>query len=371
MYDRLREQYPNGMRSTAGPRGFWVLTKCAAMREAYQTPQIFSNSAVGWYDPDPSYMWIPEMLDAPEHTKWRQFLSPFFSPKRVSQMEVDVRARCAGLVDELAGKGKCDYVRDFSQRYPTSIFLDIMGVPMDNLEQFMRWEDEILHTPLSEEGVQTAATAMDAVVNMFKDVIADRRKHPGNDLVSESLTWRVDGSPIQVEDLLSMCLLMFMAGLDTVTQMLAYSTWHLATHPDDRRRIVEDPALIPSAIEEFLRYYAIVTPGRKVLQDVKFHGCPMGRGDMVYLPLAAATRDPDEFPRPDEVLIDRQENNHIAFGAGPHRCLGSHLARRELRIAIEEWHKRIPDYTLAPGAEVAEYIGMQIGMQSLPLCWQV
>jgi cytochrome P450 len=154
-----------------------------------------------------------------------------------------------------------------------------------------------------------------------------------------------------------------------VTNMLAYSTWHLATHADDRRRIVEEPSLIPSAIEEFLRYYAIVTPGRKVMEDVDFHGCPMRAGDMVYLPLAASTRDPDEFDHPERVLIDRRDNNHLAFGAGPHRCLGSHLARRELRIALEEWHRRIPEYQLVQGAEVPEYIGMQIGMQSLPIAW--
>jgi cytochrome P450 len=372
MYDRLREEYPGVFRSTVGPRGFWVLTKCAWQRDAYQNPAVFSNTAPGWYDPEPSYMWIPEMLDPPEHTKWRQLLSPFFAPKRMAAMETKVRERCVTLMDKLVARGECDYVADFSQKYPTSIFLDLMGVPDDNLEQFMRWEDDILHTAPTEEGMKVSADAMNAVVAMFAEVIAERRGSPrGDDLISEALTWQIEGRPIPEEDLLSLCLLMFMAGLDTVTNMLAYSTWHLATHPDDRRRIVEDPELIRSAVEEFLRYYAIVTPGRNVLSDIDFHGCPMKKGDIVSLPLAAATRDPDEFPQADQVLIDRVDNNHIAFGAGPHPCLGSHLARRELRIAMEEWHTRIPDYRLAPDAEVPEYIGVQIGMKSLPIVWDV
>jgi cytochrome P450 len=372
MYDRLRERFPGVLRSTAGPNGFWVVTKCAWQRDAYQTPSVFSNAAPAWFDPEPSYKYIPEMLDPPEHTRWRQLLSPFFSPKRMALMETTVRERCVALLDEVATRGECDYVADFSQKYPTSIFLDLMGVSIDNLDQFMRWEDDILHTAPTEEGIKISVQAMNDVMAMFAEVIAERRKSPGSDdLISASLTWRIDGQPIPDEDLLNFCLLMFMAGLDTVTNMLAYSTWHLATHPEDRERIVGDPTLIPSAVEEFLRYYAIVTPGRNVLEDIDFHGCPMKKGDIVNLPLAAATRDPDEFEHADRVIIDRPDNNHIAFGAGPHRCLGSHLARRELRIALEEWHARIPSYRLAPDAEVPEYIGVQIGMKRLPIVWDL
>ncbi len=168
--------------------------------------------------------------------------------------------------------------------------------------------------------------------------------------------------------MLAFCLLMFMAGLDTVAAQLAYSFWHLATHDDDRRRIVADPTLIPGAIEEFLRYYSFVTPGRKVMHDTEIAGCPIEAGKMIFMPLASANRDSREFVDADKVIIDRQDNRHIAFGAGPHRCLGSHLARQELRIALEMWHERIPDYHLRDGAEVLEH-GGQIGLDSLPLVW--
>jgi cytochrome P450 len=161
---------------------------------------------------------------------------------------------------------------------------------------------------------------------------------------------------------------MFMAGLDTVSIQLSYAFWHLACHPADRGRLVKEPALIPSAVEEFLRLFAFVAPARKVMRDVDFHGCPLKAGDMVLVPLSAATRDPSHFADATAFVPERENNNHIAFGAGPHRCLGSHLARRELRVALEEWHQRIPDYRLTEGVAVIEHGGMY-GIDALELSW--
>jgi cytochrome P450 len=215
--------------------------------------------------------------------------------------------------------------------------------------------------------------AMIAVMGYFSGLIKERRDHPDSsrtDILSKSLDFQIDGEHVSDQDLLDFCLLMFMAGLDTVAAQLTFSFWHLATHVADRRRIVDDPSLVDSAVEEFLRYYSFVTPGRKVVRDTEIAGCPIKQGQMVYLPLVSANRDPREFERAGEVLIDRAANRHIAFGAGPHRCLGSHLARQELRIALQEWHARIPDYELAPGAEILEH-GGQIGISNLPLVWDV
>jgi cytochrome P450 len=370
MYDALRELHPNFIRSTVGPRGFWIATNAAIMREAYQRPDVFSNWGASWFDPEPSYKWIPEHLDPPIHTKWRQLLSPYFSPARVNAIEGGLREQCGALIDSLIERGECDYVLDFSQEFPTTVFLNIFGVPSTELRKFMRWEDEILHSELTEAGYAVSMNAMNEVTEMFATLIAQKRKSPGKDLLSEALSWRIDGETIPDEELLSFSLLMFMAGLDTITNELAYSTWHLATHPEDRARINADPSLIIGAIEEFLRFYPIVTPGRGVTQDIDFHGCPMRKGDIISLPIPGANRDPREFPDADKVIIDRKVNNHIGFGAGPHRCLGSHLARREMRIGLEEWHKRIPDYRVKPGADVPEYIGMQIGIASLPIEWK-
>jgi cytochrome P450 len=370
-YDELRERCPVMLRSNVGPKGFWLVTSGEAIREAFQRPEVFSNKKASWFDPDPSYNWIPEMIDAPEHTRWRQLLSPFFSPKRMAAMEDKVRERAVTLIDSLKDRGQIDYVRDFSQEYPTSIFLDLMGVSRDLLRTFMQWEDDILHTGFDAAGFATQARAMNDVTAMFAELMEEKRRNPGDDLISRSLTWEMDGQPIPEEDLLGFCLLMFMAGLDTVTNMLAYSTYYLATHQDDRARIVSDSSLIPAAVEEFLRYYAIVTPGRGVLEDTELMGCPFKKGDIVSLPLVSANRDPRLFPDAEKVIIDRADNSHIGFGAGPHRCLGSHLARREMRIALEEWHRRIPAYRLQDGARIEEYIGMQMGMKTLPIEWDV
>lgn len=161
---------------------------------------------------------------------------------------------------------------------------------------------------------------------------------------------------------------MFMAGLDTVAMQLSYSMHHLALHPQDRRRLAAEPGRWPLAIEEFLRYYAFVSPARKVTRDTEIGGCPVSAGEMVWLPLASANRDPAEFPDADQVIIDRANNRHLAFGAGPHRCLGSHLARAELLIGLTEWHRRIPDYQLDAAIAVREH-GGQVGLDNLPLRW--
>jgi cytochrome P450 len=365
--DELRRMHPF-VRSTHGP-GFWILTDGGLVREAMQRPEIFSSSVVTVYDPDPPYKWIPEMLDPPEHTKWRQLLAPHFAPAVVDRLEPRVRSRCVELIDSFADRGHCDFLRDFAWRYPTTIFMEIMGLPLDGLDQFLAWEHEILHLTPEEDPDRTRGyAAMIAVMEYFSGLIEEKRAHPADDLLTRALTWTIDGEPISRDDLLSWCLLMFMAGLDTVSIQLAYSYWHLATHDEDRRRIVEEPGVIPAAIEELLRYYAFVAPARKVVTDVDFHGCPLRAGDMVLVPLSAATRDPQLFPEPDRVILDRSPNNHIAFGAGPHRCLGSHLARRELRIALEEWHRRIPEYRLTEGVEVTEHGGMY-GIDRLELSW--
>ena len=368
--DALRSEHPF-MRSTNG-NGFWVFTNAEMIREALQHADIFSSSVVTVQDPDPPYKWIPEMLDPPEHTTWRQLLAPHFAPKAMERLEDNVRQRCVSLIEGFAGSGHCDFLRDFAWRYPTTIFMELMGLPLEGLDQFLVWEHQILHPSADHDPEQTRALeAMLAVMGYFTELIEEKRSNPGDDILSRSLEWRIEGKPIPLEDLLSWCLLMFMAGLDTVSIQLGYAFWHLAGHPDDRARIVEDPSVIPAAVEEFLRQFAFVAPSRKVMADTDFHGCPLKKGDMVFVPLSGATRDPAQFEDGGTVHFDRAPNNHIAFGAGPHRCLGSHLARRELRVALEEWHRLIPDYHLTDGVEVTEHGGGLYSIDQLQLSWEV
>ena len=368
VFDKMRDQRGMTFGDALGNE-FWLVSRMEEIRAAFQTPEVFSNRAVSPYDPDPSYKWIPEMLDAPEHTKWRQLLGPFFTPGTVDRMEEKMRRQFNEIIDDVIERGECDFVHDVALRFPNTIFMEMLGLPVSDAAIFQVWVTQILHGGVAERAVK-APLAMDAVKAYFADLIAQRREEPQDDILSTVTSFEIDGAPVSDDDLMALLLLLFMAGLDTVAMQLCYSFLHLATHDEDRARLVENPALIPSAIEEFVRYYAFVTPGRKVVKDSELGGCPITAGQMVYLPLVSANRDPEAFPDADKVLIDRSPNPHIGFGAGAHRCLGSHLARRELKIALEEWHRRIPQYELRPGATVTEH-GGQIGLDNLPLRWDV
>lgn len=368
-YDELRAQFP-WYRNEFGP-GFWTMCNYEGILQVMQNPEVFSNSVVTALDPEPVIKWIPEMLDGDEHRQWRRQLGPLFAPGAVAAMESTVRQRAIEIIDGIADRGSCDFMADFAQRFPTTIFLEMMGLPVEELDQFLKWEHDILHAGGSdEEKLQTQIAAMFAVMGRFSTVIADRRAEPRNDIVSKALTYEIDGEPVSDQDLLSFCLLMFMAGLDTVSVTLGWAFLHLARSDGDRAQIVSEPATIPTAVEEFVRAYAIVIPARKVMSNIDIQGCPMKAGDMVNIPLNAATRDEAAFVDATTVDITRKPNNHIGFGAGPHRCLGSHLARQELRIALEEWHRRIPNYRVAPDAQMLES-GSQLGLESLPLVWGI
>jgi cytochrome P450 len=354
---------------SSAAQGFWVLTDGEMVREVLSDPSTFSNSATIATIPDPPYLWIPQMLDPPDHTAWRRLLGGYFSPGTLQKLEGSVRARCVELLDEVAKKKSCDYRREFANRFPTTIFLDMFGAPTENLEQFLVWEREILHLgPEEDPDHSRSMAAMMAVTDYFQQLIEERRKDPHDDIVSHSLTWEIGGEPIPTEQLLSFCLLMFMAGLDTVSIQLTYSMWHLATHQADRRRLVDDPEILRTAVEELLRVYSFVPDARKVAKDVDFHGVRFKAGEMVFTHVSSPCRDPKVFPNPETAVLDRQPNPHTAFGLGPHRCIGAALARRELAIALEEWHRRIPEYRIKDGFEAREEGGMH-GIKELALEW--
>ena len=370
--DSQRARHP--VFRASEPPGYHVFTEHDTILEALQNPELFSSHATVPTMPEPGYRWIPLMLDPPEHGKWRRLLGGWFTPRRTEGMDRLMRERAARLVEELAPTGGCDFVADFAGRFPTSIFLDIMGLPIDELDRFMAWEDAIMHFSTGSDPDHSALMrAMDEVQTYLGALVAQRRANPvagADDIVSASAGWTVDGEPVADQDVLACLLLLFMAGLDTVANQLSYAAHHLATHPDHRERLAADPSLAPVVVEELLRAYPIVVVGRRVTRDVQFHGCPLAEGEVVSFPLPSAGRDEKLCPRATEVDLDRGTTRHISFGAGPHRCLGSHLARRELAVALQEWHRRIPDYRLADGIEVTEHAGNGVwGIDALPLRW--
>jgi cytochrome P450 len=368
-YDALRDS-ARMHYGVAGPdeHPFWLVSGADDVLTCLQDAEVFSSRSVTPGDPDPAYLWIPEMLDGRRHTQWRQLLGSFFSPSAVDRLEPRMHEVINEILDGIAPAGRCDFVADVALRFPNTIFMEIMGLPVADAAQFQEWETAILHGTAGGPGQSMAA--MQEVMAYFGALIQERRKQPRDDMLSAATAWRIEDQPIDDGDLLAFCLLMFMAGLDTVAMQLSYSMYHLAKTPADRVRLNQDPSLWPAAIEEFLRYYAFVSPGRKVTQPIEIGGCPIAAGEMVWLPLASANRDPAVFPDADQVMIDRPDNRHIAFGAGPHRCLGSHLARRELLVGLTAWHRRIPDYEFDPDIEIVEH-GGQVGLNNVPLVWSV
>jgi cytochrome P450 len=373
-WDRLRDETPvfkSDYRTPGSPQPLWYFLQYEDVYRVLRDTALFSSEGFTHPDYDSDYVMIPSEFDPPEHTKYRTQLNPHFSPARIGQMEPMVRQACRDLVSDLAPRGQGDLITDFALQFPTTVFMGMLGVPVDDLDTLITWVHHSQHTSHADDPDGKIRDGADRAIHEFMGAIAeDRKQHPREDIVSRLLECRIDDRPINDRELGGMLYLLFLAGLDTVASMLGWSFMHLAQHPEDRRRICDDPSLIPGTVEELLRYYSIVTMSRHATADVKMQGCPIHKGDRVVVPTATANRDPSAFPDADQFQLDRTPNRHIAFGAGPHRCVGSHLARLELRVALEEWHRLIPDYTINDGAALGLRVGMFVTeLQSVPLVW--
>jgi cytochrome P450 len=373
--DELREAGP-AFFSTMGP-GFWVFTRYDAVREMYQHPEIFSSESITPWEPDPAYRFVPTQIDPPEHIKYRQLLNPWFSPGAVDRADPMARAICQRLVAEVAPNGRCDFVTEFALRYPTEVFLTMLGLPGSDADLFVPWVEDFFAGfggDVDKQG--TMVDALTSIRQYWEAALAERRPEseprPG-DLASHLLHAMVDGAPLDNNVTLDMLTVLVLAGLDTTRAQLGYLFKHLAVNPDHRRRLIEEPTLIPSAVEEGLRLYTIIFgDGRKVTHDTDFHGCPLKKGDMVYGLVSGANRDPRQYAEADQFVMDRKGTHHFSFAGGPHRCLGAHLARREMQIAVSEWLDVIPDFRLASDEPLMERGGgAMMTLLTLPLTWEV
>src|SRR4051812_11325057 len=369
-WSRLREETPVFRSDIAGSYDLFYLLRYEDNLKALQDYETFSSRTVQYLG-DSTHKMIPEELDPPDHTKYRRALSPHFTPGVVRTWEDEIRSLCVSLIEEFRDRGHGDFTQDFAQKFPTTIFLRIMGLPVEQRDEFIRRAHVILRTKKAEEDPDGAirGAATQQIIGDLAAVIAARRQEPRDDLVSHLLAERIDGEPIGDAEFFAMGFLLYIAGLDTVASVLTYSFKHLAENPGLRRMLIEKPEMIPDAVEEFLRFFSIASGARVVTRDTEFAGVPMKEGDRILYCTAAAGRDPEQFSDPDTFIPDRKPNRHLAFGAGPHRCVGSHLARLELRIALEEWHKRIPDYRIPEGTQFREWVGSVAQLEALPLEW--
>ena len=347
-----------------------VVCRRAEIEELFRHPEVYGSnmSAVDLQNERPM---IPLQIDPPDHKKYRKILDPLFAPRQMALLEKSIAELANSLIDGFGDRTEIDFAKEFSIPFPSQVFLTLLGLPLDDLPTFLKMKDGIIRpdhvigAPFGSKDVvayqKEIAQSVYAYFNKELDALeamplADR---PDN-LLSRFLVTEVDGVRLTRNDILDICFLFLIAGLDTVTASLDCFFAYLAQHPEQRERLVSDADVIPNAVEELLRWETpVMGVVRVAYDDAELGGCPIKKGQQVSVLLGSANTDDAEFGNGDEVTFDREINRHLAFGGGIHRCLGSHLARQELRVALREWHNRIPSYSVKPGVQLSYTTGIR------------
>ncbi len=307
--------------------------------------------------------------DPPDHTPERRLMLPFFGPKRVEKYRTSTRELSRRLIAGFVERGEVDAAGEYARQIPPRVIADILGIDPEMSDQFTEWVQGVLELGLQDPEVREKYRVI--IQEFFDSEIERRRVEPDDNLISFLLQAEIGDQPVPMHVVRANLSLMLVAGIDTTWSSIGSALWHLAAHPEDRQRLVDEPDLIPTAVEEFLRAYSPVTMARLARNDTEIAGCPVKQGDRVLLSFAAANRDPEVFEDPEEIQIDRAVNRHVAFGAGIHRCLGSNLARMEMQVAIEEFLAQIPRFELADPDAVTWAGGQVRGPRYLPVRFSV
>jgi cytochrome P450 len=372
IWDQLRDTCPVAHTDRYG--GAWLPVSHADVSAVARDTDHFSSEGAVLANKPPRDQWIstapiggapPITSDPPFHADARRLLLPAFSPQVVAEWEPEIRRLCNELIDNMGNIDTVDAAVQYAQNIPVYVIARMLGLPLEDSDYFR----ETVHMVLEEIGAefgerQGAFEKLDAYLTMH---VQDHIDNPKDDLIGFLLNAKIYDQPLSPQHVVGTIILLMVAGIDTTWSSIGSSIWHLAQHPSDLHRMVNEPELLPTAIEELLRMYAPVTMARIVSQDAEIGGCPVKAGDSVLLPFPAANRDPEVFPDADKVIIDREENRHVAFGLGIHRCLGSNLARLELRIAVEVFIQRFPKFELADPSTVTWSLGQVRGPRKLPV----
>jgi len=372
IWDQLRGTCPVAHTDRYG--GAWLPVTHADVSAVARDTDHFSSEGAVLANRPPREEWVsmapiggapPITSDPPFHADARRLLLPAFSPQVVAEWEPEIRRLCNELIDNMGDSETVDAAVQYAQNIPVYVIARMLGLPLEDSDYFR----ETVHMVLEEIGAefgerQGAFEKLDAYLTMH---VQDHIDNPKDDLIGFLLNAKIYDQPLSPQHVVGTIILLMVAGIDTTWSSIGSSIWHLAQHPSDLKRMVNEPELLPTAIEELLRMYAPVTMARIVSQDAEIGGCPVKRGDSVLLPFPAANRDPEVFPDADKVIIDREENRHVAFGLGIHRCLGSNLARLELRVAVEVFIQRFPKFELADASAVTWSLGQVRGPRKLPV----
>ena len=349
-----------------GDRPGWLVRRAEDLRTLLQDTDNFVKRGMGQWAQGIGEDWlvIPTEADPPIHAFYRQALNPHFAPKRMMAMGAQIRGRAQTLIAQFQDRGECDFLEDFAVGYPVNIVLDLLGLPQERMPQFLQWEHELLHT----NDLQVRRNATHAVKNYLLEEIDARRRSPRDDYISRVLDFEIEGRKWTAEEVFGHCFNLYLGGLDTVTSHLGLAFQHLATHPEHQRQLRENPSLGVVAVEELLRADAPVTSFRICAKQVDFAGVTMMPGDYVSVATAVAGRDPEYYAMPDDIRFDRKPSI-LSLGGGIHKCLGMHLARLELQIAMTEFVTAIPEFRVRDGFAVPFHVGNILHVQALPLVW--
>ncbi len=346
--------------------GVWLPTRNEDVVAIAHDPTVFSSQHNGATagGTQPRGVFPPIHLDPPDHQSFRRALLPFFSPRRIADWEPAIEQHCTELASDLATRAKADAAADYAAHIPAAAIAAILGIPASDGDRFRTWIHAI---ELGDNDTAVRDAALAEMSSYFDAEIEKRLADPGDDLISHVVQLEVDGQRLNRETMHRVLILQLIAGIDTTWGVLGASLWHLASNADDRKRLADEPELIPTAVEEFLRAYASVSLWRTVTEPTTIGDAKMAPGDTVMMAFPAACRDPESFDRADEVIIDRAKNRHVAFGVGIHRCLGSNLARLELNVALRVWLDHIPDFEIDPVGQVSWAEGAIRGPRAVPL----
>ena len=307
----------------------------------------------------------PITADPPEHMPFRRLILPFFSPHAVEAHIPYTRALCNELIDGFIDKGRADAAADYAQQITPRVIAHILGIDPNRADDFVTWVRGLLEFGLTQPELRIKYRRV--IRDYFQELVTERRAAPRDDTISRLMEAEVEGRKLDDYQVVGVCFLLLVAGIDTTWSSISSSLFHFASHPEDQARMRAEPELLPTAVEELLRFYSPVTMARKVTEPVSMSGAEMVPGDRVLLNFPAANRDPEVFERADEVVLDRQRNRHIAFGLGIHRCAGSNLARMEMQVALRTWFDRVPEFALEDPEAVAWAGGQVRGPRAVPV----
>jgi cytochrome P450 len=368
MYALLREGA--AVQDLGGDMDMVIVTTAKEVKEVFSHPEIYSSEDavdIGQIRP-----LIPLMIDPPQHKYFRRLLDPIFGRKTIEDIEPETRRLVKAIIDEVKDKKEINFHTVLSEPLPSTVFLQLLGLPVSRADEFIKLKDGIVRPPAknNEERVAMAQKTGHEIYAVLQDAMAQRKADPQGDIITMLLGAEVDGEKLTEEQIEDILFLFFIAGLDTVTSSLDCFISYLAQHPEHRKQLVEDPSLIPHAIEEMLRFESPVQGVvRKATQDTELGGCPIPKGKTVSVLIGSSNTDEALWGDNAQVIdFERDTKGHIAFGGGNHRCLGAHLARMELRVALEEWLKAVPDFSIKEGVELRYSQGLR-SIDNLEICW--